>query len=104
MLKMPHPTTARSCASPSATTRCASSLDRHHTVMRRISAEIWFSEEDGCWIAIDRTRPGCSAAGDSEAEALRELQDARIAHDSARAAALAQTGTTTERTQEHREK
>jgi predicted RNase H-like HicB family nuclease len=50
-----------------------------------ISMETHWSEEDGCFIAIDPRRPGCSAVGDSLDEAHRELIEARKAWDSARA-------------------
>jgi antitoxin HicB len=48
--------------------------------------EIFWSEEDDGWIALDLLRPGCSAFGISEKDALRELQDARKAWDGAHAA------------------
>lgn len=50
---------------------------------RKTSAEIFWSEDDDGWIAIDRLRPGCSAFGNSEQMALRQLQDARKAWDGA---------------------
>ncbi len=53
----------------------------------RTSAEIFWSDDDACWVAIDRLRAGCSAVGDTEAEALSELQDARKAWDGAKEAA-----------------
>ena len=49
-------------------------------------AEIFWSEEDAGFIAIDKTRPGCSAFGESESEAFDELQKARKAWDGARRA------------------
>ena len=48
--------------------------------------EIFWSAEDDGWIAVDLRRPGCSAWGFSEANALRELFDARKAWDGAHAA------------------
>ena len=50
---------------------------------------VFWSEEDEGYIAIDPSRPGCSAFADSEDEALRGLEDARRAWDQARRAALA---------------
>jgi predicted RNase H-like HicB family nuclease len=54
--------------------------------------EIKWSDEDDAFLAIDLERPGCSAVGDSVTEAYRELQDARAAWDSARAAANKEMG------------
>jgi predicted RNase H-like HicB family nuclease len=52
----------------------------------RTKIEIFWSQEDDGWIAVDLLRPGCSAFGISENDALRELHDARKAWDGARAA------------------
>ena len=46
----------------------------------------WSSEDDG-FIAIDSDCPGCSAFGETEAEALAELDDAVEAWISAHSAA-----------------
>jgi len=43
--------------------------------------KIWWSEEDQAFIAKDDDRPGCSACDATEAGALRELCDARVAWD-----------------------
>lgn len=56
-------------------------------------AEIFWTNDDHGYIAIDRTRPGCSAFGTTEEEAFRELQDARIAWDGAKRNAAAPTAT-----------
>lgn len=45
---------------------------------------IFWSDEDDGFIAIDETRPGCSAFGTTEEKALHELWDAREAWDAAR--------------------
>ena len=39
-------------------------------------AEVFWSEEDGGWIAIAPDLPGCCAFGDSRPEALKELEPA----------------------------
>jgi predicted RNase H-like HicB family nuclease len=52
--------------------------------------EIFWSDDDDGWIAVDLMRPGCSAFGESEGEALTELQDARVAWDGAKRKADAQ--------------
>ena len=40
--------------------------------------EIFWSEEDGGFIAIHPDLPGCSAFGETEEEALIELKDAAV--------------------------
>ena len=42
----------------------------------RYPAHIFWSLEDKAFIAIAPDLPGCSAVGDTQAEALEELQDA----------------------------
>jgi predicted RNase H-like HicB family nuclease len=42
----------------------------------RYPSQIFFSDEDGGYIAIAPDLPGCSAFGETAEEALRELQDA----------------------------
>jgi len=49
--------------------------------MRHVKVK--WSEEDQGFIAVDTTRPGCSAWGKTELEALRELMDAQDAWDQA---------------------
>ena len=38
--------------------------------------EVFWSEEDGGFIAVVPDLPGCSAYGDTTAEAIREIEDA----------------------------
>ena len=38
--------------------------------------EVFWSEEDGGFIAVAPDLPGCSAYGDTGAEAIREMEDA----------------------------
>ena len=47
--------------------------------------KIEWSLEDGGFIATDSTRPGCSAWGQTEDRARRELRDAQAAWDEAKA-------------------
>jgi predicted RNase H-like HicB family nuclease len=42
----------------------------------RYRAEVFWSEEDGGYIAIAPELPGCSAFGGTPSVAIRELQDA----------------------------
>ena len=50
-------------------------------------AEVFWSDEDGGWIAVAPDLPGCSAFGESRPEALEELESAIEAWiDAARAA------------------
>jgi predicted RNase H-like HicB family nuclease len=51
-----------------------------------MSITVFWSEEDDGWIALDYFRPGCSAWGETEEDALKELTDAQSAWDGARAA------------------
>ncbi len=44
--------------------------------MRHYPIEIFWDDEDGAFVAIAPDLPGCSAVGDSEEEALRELRTA----------------------------
>lgn len=44
---------------------------------------IFWSREDEAFVAIDLSRPGCSAVGFTEMIALAELQEARKAWDGA---------------------
>lgn len=46
-------------------------------------ARTFFSAEDEGYIAVDDSRPGCNAFGETEDEALTELKDARSAWDNA---------------------
>jgi len=38
--------------------------------------KVFYSAEDRCWVAVAPEIPGCSALGDSDAEALKELDTA----------------------------
>ena len=38
--------------------------------------EVFWSEEDGGFIAVAPDLPGCSAYGDTAAESIREMEDA----------------------------
>jgi antitoxin HicB len=49
--------------------------------------EVFWSEEDEGFIALDMKRVGCSAWGETEEEALAELEKARQAWDEAQRAA-----------------
>ncbi len=42
--------------------------------------KVFFSAEDKCWVAIAPEIPGCSALGDTDTEALRELDAAIKLH------------------------
>ena len=42
----------------------------------RYPAEVFWSEEDGGWIAIAPDLPGCSAFGECRPDALKELEPA----------------------------
>ena len=44
--------------------------------MSRYSSEVFWSDEDEGFIAIAPDLPGCSAFGETQEEAVRELQDA----------------------------
>ncbi|MFZ0847196.1 MAG: type II toxin-antitoxin system HicB family antitoxin [Pseudolabrys sp.] len=46
------------------------------TEANRYPAEVFFSEEDGGYIARARDLPGCSAFGETQEAAIAELQDA----------------------------
>jgi len=50
-----------------------------------MSVRITWSAEDNGYVAVDNTRPGCSAVGATEVEAVQELADARKAWDEAKA-------------------
>jgi predicted RNase H-like HicB family nuclease len=41
--------------------------------MHKYTVEIFYSEEDECFIAIAPDLPGCSAFGDTREEALKEM-------------------------------
>jgi antitoxin HicB len=43
---------------------------------KKYPAQVFYSEEDGGYIALAPDLPGCSAFGETQEEALRELQDA----------------------------
>jgi len=45
----------------------------------RYAATIFWNEEDAGFIALAPELPGCSAFGETQAEALSELQDAIVA-------------------------
>jgi predicted RNase H-like HicB family nuclease len=51
---------------------------RHGTrfVILHYPAEVFWSEEDGGWIAVAPNLPGCFAFGDSRPEALKEREPA----------------------------
>ena len=38
--------------------------------------KVFYSHEDKCWVAIAPEIPGCSALGDTDGKALKELDDA----------------------------
>lgn len=46
----------------------------------RYIRKVFYSQEDKCWVAVAPEIPGCSALGKSDAEALRELDDAIEGH------------------------
>lgn len=50
---------------------------------------VFASEEDEGWIAVDDNRPGCSAWGQTEYQAVEELGAAMQVWDEACAAAIA---------------
>lgn len=50
------------------------------------SVNVFWSDEDDGYIAVDQTRPGCSAWGETESDVRRELKSAQRAWDEARAA------------------
>lgn len=52
----------------------------------RTAIVVW-SEEDQGYIATDPRRPGCSAWGENQGDALMELMNARMAWDEAQLAA-----------------
>jgi predicted RNase H-like HicB family nuclease len=57
------------------------------TAVNRYPAQVFWSEEDDGFVAIAPDLPGCSAIGDTQHEALAELQDAIAAWiEAARAA------------------
>jgi hypothetical protein len=47
------------------------------------STSVFWSTEDGMWVAVDDTRPGCAALGSSKDLAHHELIHAQIAWDRA---------------------
>ncbi|QVL48704.1 MAG: type II toxin-antitoxin system HicB family antitoxin [Thiocapsa sp.] len=47
--------------------------------MTKYLIEVFWSDEDQGFIAIAPDLPGCSAFGDTAAEAVRELEDAQSA-------------------------
>jgi predicted RNase H-like HicB family nuclease len=49
------------------------------TESNRYPAQVFWSDEDEGWIAVAPDLAGCSAFGETQEEALRELQDAIIA-------------------------
>ena len=46
------------------------------TNVERYPAQVFWSDEDGGFVAIATDLPGCSAFGETQHEALAELQDA----------------------------
>jgi predicted RNase H-like HicB family nuclease len=46
---------------------------------RRYPAQVFWSDDDKAFVAVATDLPGCSAVGDTQDEALRELQDAIVA-------------------------
>jgi len=44
--------------------------------MHRYEIVIWWSEEDGCFIAEAPELPGCMAHGETDAEALENIHQA----------------------------
>lgn len=52
--------------------------------------KVFWSAEDGCYIAVCNERPGCSAAAITVGKAVRELAHAREAWDEARKDAAGQ--------------
>ncbi|MFA6434307.1 MAG: type II toxin-antitoxin system HicB family antitoxin [Elusimicrobiales bacterium] len=42
--------------------------------------KVFYSAEDKCWVAVAPEIPGCSALGDTDSEALRELDNAIKLH------------------------
>lgn len=60
---------------------CARSREKD---MKPTMVTIFWSQDDQAYVATDGMRPGCCAVGDTEADALYELDDARKAWDEAR--------------------
>lgn len=56
------------------------------------NVNIFWSHEDAGWIAVDMSRPGCSAWGADEDEVVKELRDAQAAWDGARSQSLHHQG------------
>lgn len=48
--------------------------------MKSYIRKVFYSEEDRCWVAIAPELDGCSAVGDSDTEALKELDSAIKGH------------------------
>jgi len=42
--------------------------------------KVFYSAQDKCWVAVAPEIPGCSALGDSDSKALKELDDAIKLH------------------------
>jgi predicted RNase H-like HicB family nuclease len=57
------------------------------TDAERYPAQVFYSDEDEGFIAVATDLPGCSAFGDTQEEAIRELRNAIVAWQAAAAKA-----------------
>lgn len=53
-------------------------MGEREAVAHRYPVNLAWSEEDSAWIATSPDLPGCTAVGDTQPQALREMQDAML--------------------------